>query len=199
MKSEPTNADDKPLFGGVRVSGDLLGAADTPEGASVLHVVLSRLVRLLDREQALTLSSAGGLAISEWRILHALATAGPLAQADLVKRIVIEQAQASRVIRSMQLAGTISVNRDTADRRRWICALTPAGAHAFQIAQPLMQARREHIDSSLTAEELAQLLDYVSRVAGRAIGVIGERAADDGKAGTNPPGSTRKRTTKGET
>lgn len=131
MRSNPSDPGDRPLYGGVRVAGDVLGTADIPQGASVLHVVLTRLRRLLDKEQAATLAEAGGLAISEWRILHLLATIGPMAQTDLVKRVVIEQAQASRVIRSMQLAGMLSVTRDAVDRRRWICALTDTGTEIY--------------------------------------------------------------------
>lgn len=169
MRTDPTNKDDAPLYGGVRFAGDVLGTADIPEGASVVHVVLTRLRRLLDKEQVATLARAGGLAISEWRILHLLALTGPMSQTDLVKRIVIEQAQASRVIRAMQLAGLITVTRDIDDRRRWICTMTEAGAAAYGAAQPVMKARREYFDDTLTPEERAQFLEFANRIAARAL------------------------------
>jgi DNA-binding MarR family transcriptional regulator len=188
MHSEQSDPDDLPLYGGVRLAGDVLGTADIPQGASVLHVVLIRLRRLLEKEQAATLARAGGLSISEWRILHLLASIGPMAQTDLVKRVVIEQAQASRVIRAMQLAEIITVTRDLADRRRWICALSERGDEIYRVAQPVMQARREYFDSTLSAEERAQFLDYANRIAGRALSVLDGMDANQMKAGTNLAG-----------
>lgn len=187
MRREKSDTDDLPLYGGVRFDGDVLGTADIPKGASVLHVVLARLRRLLDKEQAATLARAGGLAISEWRILHLLATIGPMTQTDLVKRIVIEQAQASRVIRSMQLAEMISITRDTADRRRWICAMTDTGTEIYRKAQPVMQARREYFDSALNAEERAQFIDFANRLAGRAMSALDGTETNDAEARLNSP------------
>jgi DNA-binding MarR family transcriptional regulator len=186
MRSRHSDADDPPLYGGLRFAGDVLGTADIPDGGSVLHVVLIRLRRLLDKEQADTLARAGGLAISEWRILLLLATIGPMAQTDLVKRIVIEQAQASRVIRSMQLAGMITVTRDATDRRRWICALTESGRAAYQRAEPVMRERRSYFDSTLTPEEMAQFLDYANRIAGRALTALERFENDDRTANALP-------------
>ena len=147
LSQDIRNDGTEPIYGGVIVEGDILGAADIPDGASVLHVVVGRLRRLLDREQTATLAAAGGVTIAEWRSLFMLATDGSMTQGDLVRKTAIEQSQASRVIRAMELSQMIETARDPNDRRRWLCSLTPKGNELFQRLDPVMRRRRASIDS----------------------------------------------------
>jgi DNA-binding MarR family transcriptional regulator len=138
-----------------------------PGGASVIHVALIRLRRLLAKEQSQLLERTAGISIPEWRILYLLATFGPMSQSELLKKTVIEQAQASRVIRSMAAAGLTVLKRDPDDLRRWTCSLTERGRQVFEKVEPVMQARRNFLDSVLTEEEFAQFTEFANRIAER--------------------------------
>jgi DNA-binding MarR family transcriptional regulator len=167
MGSLPADLEDRPRYGGLRLKGDLLSSRDIPEGASTVHVILMRLLRLLDREQSDILAQTGDISIPEWRILFLLATKGPMVQRELVNHTVIEQSQASRVMKAMEDAGLVIMKRDKSDRRRWICSLTPTGRERFDKVEPVMRARRDSIDRMFSADELTQFLEFANRIAGR--------------------------------
>ncbi|MDT0682031.1 MarR family winged helix-turn-helix transcriptional regulator [Roseicyclus sp. F158] len=171
MGSHSPDRTDAPKYGGLMLKGDLLGAADIPAGASVIHVIAMRLKRALGKEQAEILERVGGISVPEWRVLFMLADAGSMTQRELVNRTVIEQSQASRIMKTMEDAGLVVMERDKVDRRRWICSLTADGQALFDKVEPAMRQRRERIDGTLTSSEMLQFLEFANRIAAQASGI----------------------------
>ena len=161
----------------VEVEEDLLRAGEIPSGASVLHVIAKRLGRLLDSNQTKQLSRVAGLSIPEWRVLYILAVRGPMPQRDLIGLTIMDQPQASRVTKTMAAKGLISLERDKEDLRRWNCTITELGSERFNQAEPIMVARKKHLDSAISEDELRHFISLANRIAKRAQSGVPSRDA----------------------
>ena len=179
MIKDSTIGKSTPVYGGRRLEGDALGSSDIPPGSSALHVLVIRLRRLLEKEHSLLLSKVGGISIAEWRVLHMLALVGRATQGELLEKIVIEQAQASRVMKAMQDAGLVDMERNRKDRRRWVCSLTDAGRALHDRVEPVVSKRSAAIDSLLNSNEHAQFIDFANRLTKYASESLDQLSAED--------------------
>lgn len=158
---------------------DVLALDDIPDGASLAHVTVERLFRLLKAEMAATLESCGS-SIVEWRILLMLRIHGEMAQKDLVREVAMVQAQVSRSLTAMQKRKLVSARRSTDDRRVWLFRLTRSGRALYRRIAPTMAKRTEALDGVLSATELNAFLKGARKIADVAAtlpAVRGQRAA----------------------
>ena len=156
----------------VEIEEDLLRAGEIPSSASVLHVIVKRLGRLLDGNQIKQLSKAAGLSIPEWRVLYILAVGGPMPQCDLIRLTIMEQSQASRVTKTMAAKGLISMERNQEDQRRWNCMLTGLGFERFNQAEPVMIDRKKRLDNAVSEDEFRHFISLANKIAKRAQSVV---------------------------
>ena len=156
----------------VEIEEDLLRAGEIPSSASVLHVIVKRLGRLLDGNQIKQLSKAAGLSIPEWRVLYILAVGGPMPQCDLIRLTIMEQSQASRVTKTMAAKGLISMERNQKDQRCWNCMLTGLGFERFNQAEPVMIDRKKRLDNAVSEDEFRHFISLANKIAKRAQSVV---------------------------
>lgn len=149
---------------GARDQPDPLGLDDIPDAASLVHVTVERLFRVL-KTQMSALLEARGSSIVEWRILLMLRIHGELAQKDLVREVAMVQAQVSRTLAALQARGLVSARRSTRDRRVWLFDITDAGLALYADIAPTMAARKQALDSVLSTGDLQAFLDAARRIA----------------------------------
>lgn len=146
---------------------DPLGYTEMPASVSGTVVAIMRLKRMLDADNARILAALGGMREADWRIMCVLSEIGAMPQKELIRRIQMEQGQASRSLRRLQDEGLVASRRDGADRRVWNFDLTEAGRAALCQVLPSMLARRDEIDAALSPAEQRELRTLLSRIAGR--------------------------------
>lgn len=146
---------------------DPLRLDDVPDAASLVHVAVERLFRLLKAQMAAALEARGS-SIVEWRILLMLRIHGAMPQKHLVAEVAMAQAQVSRTLAAMQRRGLVQAERSTDDRRVWLFALTPSGLALYRGIAPTMADRKARLDGVLTAAELAAFLAGARKIAGAA-------------------------------
>ena len=151
-----------------RLNGD--GGADPlqldeiPDAASLVHVTVERLFRMLKAQMSAILESRGS-SIVEWRILLMLRIHGEMAQKDLVHEVAMLQAQVSRTLGVMQKRRLVRARKSPRDGRITLFQLTPSGAALYRSIAPTMASRKRLLDGLLTADELDQFLGGARKIA----------------------------------
>lgn len=163
---------------------DPLTLHEIPDAASVVHVTVERLFRLLKGQMAETLGHCGS-GIVEWRILLMLRIHGEMAQKDLVAEVAMAQAQVSRTLTTLQARGLVLAKRSERDRRITLFRLSESGRALYGEIAPSMAVRKHALDSALPAEDLQAFLDFARRIARVAAAPVSGR--DDGERTTAEP------------
>ncbi len=109
------------------------------------------------------LSSAGGLSITQWRILWDLEEAGPLTVQDMATIQRTDHSLVSRALSVMRDKGYVETVTNPEDKRQSLIRMTAAGAHAFANAAPTMKERRESLADIFEPNEIATFLSLISR------------------------------------
>ena len=110
------------------------------------------------------LQAGGGLSIVEWRTLWDLHEAGPLTIRDLATIQRADHSLLSRALPEMRRKGLVSMERDAADGRQTIVALTDAGRAAYGRAAPVMARRRAALREAFSEDEIAAFIGYLDRL-----------------------------------
>lgn len=134
------------------------------EGCGLL---LSRVARAANRSLACALGTLG-LRGQQFAVLHRLAEAGPLPQADLAASLRLHASNLVRVLDEIEELGLVGRERDPTDRRRQLVALTPAGAAMLRRADRIAAETERELLAPLNAAERAQLRSLLARVAAHA-------------------------------
>jgi DNA-binding MarR family transcriptional regulator len=143
---------------------DPLRLDDIPDAASLVHVAVERLFRILKAQMATALEARGS-SIVEWRILLMLRIHGEMPQKHLVTEVAMAQAQVSRTLAAMQRRGLVRAERSTGDRRVWLFALTGPGRDLYRRIAPTLADRKALLDACLPAAELESFLVAARTVA----------------------------------
>lgn len=109
------------------------------------------------------LSSAGGLSITQWRILWDLEEAGPLTVQDMATIQRTDHSLVSRALSVMRDKGYVETITNPEDKRQSLIKMTTAGARAFAIASPVMKERRESLSEIFEPNEIATFLSLITR------------------------------------
>lgn len=98
-----------------------------------------------------------GLQQQEWKVMSLIATFGPLRSADLTAHGTLDRMTLSRVLDRLDTRGLILRERNTADQRTYVVALSPAGWEIYRAIVPAALARAAEMMACLTEEEAAVL------------------------------------------
>ncbi len=145
-----------------------------PPGTEVFFE-LARAVNLAARPFARMIGRPHRLTLPEWRAMVALARAPGIAASEVASHTGLDKMTVSRALASLERAGRIVREADTADRRRAVARLSPEGEQLFRHLAGLAHQRAPHIFGRLSREELAQL----SRLVGKMTESLLEESGED--------------------
>lgn len=118
--------------------------------------MLMRLANAIQQEVSATYVRAHGLSVAEWRMLARLNAEGSMQLADFCRETGMDKAYVSRLLRSLEPQGLISVKTDPDHGRKLIVGITPKGRALAKRILPQARAAQE---------ELMLVLDPAERVA----------------------------------
>lgn len=125
-------------------------------GSIVLITRLSRAIYRAADEDAL------GMKLKSLSVLASLGAA-PVSQQELCISMHLDPNNCVLLLNHLETAGWIERQRDPADRRRHIVALTDEGRKALHRAERKMEELEGEVLAALTPEERAQLRDLLAR------------------------------------
>jgi DNA-binding MarR family transcriptional regulator len=155
--------------------------SDAPIG--LLAALVNRAARQLVAAQIEPL----GLSTPQFWALVAVAEDACSSQGELAARLHVDEATASRVVRSLTDAAWITATRDRGDRRRVRLSLAPAGEALVRRTLPVARGLRATIDAALTLEERAATRAGLAKVLAKLSRLAEEQAAPPAVATTRPP------------
>lgn len=108
--------------------------------------------------------AAFDVGIETWRVLVLLAIHGSISANGVVKVIGMDKASVSRVFKSMQHRGLITIALDAQDGRVRVATITPAGRQLHDDLLTIALERDRALMSVLSPEERAVLLALLRRL-----------------------------------
>lgn len=105
-----------------------------------------------------------GLKLPQHAVLAAVSEYGPLAQADLVRRLGIDAKDMVLVIDHLQQAGLVVREPDPRDRRKNAVRVTPDGERTLERCAELAEQANAELMSPLSAVERRRLIALLTRV-----------------------------------
>ncbi|MFF4583845.1 MarR family winged helix-turn-helix transcriptional regulator [Streptomyces sp. NPDC001373] len=116
------------------------------------------------RELVAEAIAAEGLKLMHHAVLAATAEYGPVAQAELGRRLAVDPKDMVGILNHLQEAGMVLRTPDPADRRKNAVTVTAQGEAALARCAALAEAANEQLLAPLTVEEQAVLMGLLRRV-----------------------------------
>ena len=104
------------------------------------------------------------LRLPHFAALTALADFGPLPQHELADRLGLNRSHLVGYLDTIAKRGFVRRDRDPADRRRQVVALTPEGERAQRELQGVAESAQERLLDTLSPAERATLIDLLRRI-----------------------------------
>lgn len=108
--------------------------------------------------------AAEGLKLMQHAVLAATAEYGPVAQADLGRRLAVDPKDMVGILNHLQEAGLVLRSPDPADRRKNAVTVTPEGEAVLARCATLAEAANEQLLAPLTPAEQDTLMALLARV-----------------------------------
>ncbi|MER5208141.1 MarR family transcriptional regulator [Streptomyces sp. NPDC002825] len=105
-----------------------------------------------------------GLKLPQHAVLAAVSEYGPVAQADLVRRLGFDAKDVVLLLNHLEEAGLAQRQPDPRDRRKNAVTVTPAGARTLERCAELAERANSTLLAPLSATEARQLMELLSRV-----------------------------------
>ncbi|MFD9407324.1 MarR family winged helix-turn-helix transcriptional regulator [Streptomyces sp. NPDC059989] len=105
-----------------------------------------------------------GLKLMHHAVLAATAEYGPVAQADLGRRLAVDPKDMVGILNHLQEAGLVLRTPDPADRRKNAVTVTPEGAALLGRCAALAEAANAELLSPLNPDEQNQLMALLTRL-----------------------------------
>ncbi|KIF07768.1 MarR family transcriptional regulator [Streptomyces sp. RSD-27] len=105
-----------------------------------------------------------GLKLMHHAVLAATAEYGPVAQAELGRRLAVDPKDMVGILNHLQEAGMVLRTPDPADRRKNAVTVTARGEAVLARCAALAEAANERLLAPLTAQERAVLMGLLRRV-----------------------------------
>ncbi|MCF3185120.1 winged helix-turn-helix transcriptional regulator [Streptomyces polychromogenes] len=105
-----------------------------------------------------------GLKLMQHAVLAATAEYGPVAQAELGRRLAVDPKDMVGILNHLQDAGLVLRTPDPADRRKNAVTVTPQGEAALARCAALAEAANEHLLAPLAPDEQDVLMALLRRV-----------------------------------
>lgn len=134
--------------------------------AALRHRPSFALVRLaaVARQHCAEVLADAGLGQHQHAILCCLDEFGPAFQKDIAGRLGIDSGDIVAFVDRLQVAGLITRERDTRDRRRQLLSITDDGRRELERVERLFDEAEPGALGALTAEERAELHRMATRV-----------------------------------
>jgi DNA-binding MarR family transcriptional regulator len=97
----------------------------------------------------------------QFQILDLLADRGPIGQRELGETMAIDHSILVTMLNPLETDGLIRRERDTADRRRHVVTVTPAGKRRLTSAAQAQREAEDELFASLTEQQRNQLRDLL--------------------------------------
>ena len=124
--------------------------------------------KLLDRISTQHIREMADTSLAEWRVIVHLAVMGPRNASELSAAALVDRAEISRAVHSLEAKGYLIRSENPRNRKSSLLAVTPAGQ---QVYERMLRQRRHfygELMADLKADELAQLDQLLLRVARQA-------------------------------
>src|SRR5690242_9272446 len=105
-----------------------------------------------------------GLHPHHYAVLACIEEFAPLSQQQVCERLGLDRADMVTVVDHLEAQDLVSRTRDTADRRRYILAVTPRGLDKLAEADEIVAEVTAEFFAALTADEVATLTSLARRV-----------------------------------
>ncbi|WP_369777263.1 MarR family winged helix-turn-helix transcriptional regulator [Streptomyces sp. R33] len=105
-----------------------------------------------------------GLKLMHHAVLAATAEYGPVAQADLGRRLAVDPKDMVGILNHLQEAGLVLRTPDPADRRKNAVTVTPEGAALLGRCAALAKAANAELLAPLNPDEQNQLMALLTRL-----------------------------------
>ena len=138
---------------------------DLPTGVSLLAIATFRLSRCLKSNVSRAVSQDDDISLVSWRVLVGLSLVPNAAQKELVEFTRTEQAQLSRVLKTMERRGLIASATDPNNGRGRVFSTTPVGKQKYQTLLPSVTQLSNAMDSALSQDEQLKFLSMCERIA----------------------------------
>jgi DNA-binding MarR family transcriptional regulator len=142
----------------------------TPPRAKVLHLERSLLYHLAGITNRVGGSIHAvcreryGLSPAAWRVMAHVGELQPITAKDIGLRAAMDSVNLSRALGQLDTLGFVQRHIDTADRRRIVLQLTPAGQTVYDTVAPLSLEAERTLLAELNAQERATLRELTRRV-----------------------------------
>ncbi|RRO20753.1 MarR family transcriptional regulator [Saccharopolyspora rhizosphaerae] len=108
--------------------------------------------------------AAEGLRLSQHAVLAAVAEHGPLAQADLVRRLEIDPKDVVGLVNELQGKGLLQRRPNPSDRRKNAVSATPEGLATLQRCATLADQANQQLLAPLSTAERELLITLLQRL-----------------------------------
>ncbi|MCX5285460.1 MULTISPECIES: MarR family winged helix-turn-helix transcriptional regulator [unclassified Streptomyces] len=105
-----------------------------------------------------------GLKLMHHAVLAASSEYGPLAQAELGRRVAVDPKDVVGILNDLQQAGLVLRAPDPDDRRKNAVTITPKGADVLTRCAALAEAANAELLAPLTPDEQGQLTALLTRL-----------------------------------
>lgn len=105
-----------------------------------------------------------GLKLMHHAVLAASSEYGPLAQAELGRRVAVDPKDVVGILNDLQQAGLVLRAPDPDDRRKNAVTITPKGADVLTRCAALAEAANAELLAPLTPDEQGQLTALLARL-----------------------------------
>jgi DNA-binding MarR family transcriptional regulator len=105
-----------------------------------------------------------GLTVPQWRVMWVLSEDGPLTQAQLVARTVMDKVTVSRAAQGLSRRHLVSRSEHHADGRSHVLQLSPQGERLYEEIAPLALAYEQALIAGLSADEVEGLKRLLVRL-----------------------------------
>jgi DNA-binding MarR family transcriptional regulator len=126
--------------------------------------MLTRLAQFIQQEVSSTYARTHGLSAAEWRVVARLNALGPTQLADFCRDTAMDKAYVSRLLRSLEPQGLITVTTDPAHGRRLILDITAKGKTLARRVLPQARAAQEQLLQVLEPREREVLYGAVKKL-----------------------------------
>ena len=137
---------------------------------SINDLLLYRLGRLSANAGAMVVRLCEGnygITRREWGVIGHLHEQGPLTPSALAVRFELDRARTSRMVTSLVTKGLVTRQTVPGNRRQAVLELTPAALALYDELMPQVQDINRRILSTLSADEMARLDNYMERLHSR--------------------------------
>ncbi|MEU9005441.1 MarR family transcriptional regulator [Streptomyces sp. NPDC048551] len=108
--------------------------------------------------------AAEGLRLMHHAVLAATAEYGPVAQADLGRRLAVDPKDMVGILNHLQAAGLVLRTPDPGDRRKNAVTVTPQGSAVLARCAALAETANAALLAPLDTEEQGQLIALLTRL-----------------------------------